>query len=110
VVPPGLGISFAICLYENTINMFGSRPIIGCGRCFDRVALSYAGFYTRTFNNASGFYYVPDVCNCILGPQSQIHTVTRPHTGVGYCHGRISDGERYVGTVADRIGYRAINV
>jgi hypothetical protein len=26
------------------------------------------------------------------------------------CHGRISDGERYVGTVADRIGYRAINV
>jgi hypothetical protein len=26
------------------------------------------------------------------------------------CHGRISDGERYVGTVAGRIGYRAINV
>jgi hypothetical protein len=25
-------------------------------------------------------------------------------------HGRISDGERYVGTVAGRIGYRAIYV
>jgi hypothetical protein len=28
----------------------------------------------------------------------------------GNCHGRILDGERYVGTVAGRIGYRAINV
>jgi hypothetical protein len=27
-----------------------------------------------------------------------------------WCHGRISAGERYVGTVAGRIGYRAINV
>jgi hypothetical protein len=27
-----------------------------------------------------------------------------------HCHGRISDGGRYVGTVAGRIGYRAINV
>jgi hypothetical protein len=26
------------------------------------------------------------------------------------CHGRISDGKRDVGTVAGRIGYRAINV
>jgi hypothetical protein len=26
------------------------------------------------------------------------------------CHGRISDGGRYVGTVAGQIGYRAINV
>jgi hypothetical protein len=31
-------------------------------------------------------------------------------SGCSRCHGRISDGERYVGTIAGRIGYRAIYV
>jgi hypothetical protein len=91
VALPEREISFAICLCEKIIGMFGSRLPSDCDQRLLWVGPSYVDFRTSVSCNTSRFRCVLVMCDCIPGHRLRTRTVIRSNIPVilelpGYWH------------------------